>query len=186
VSPHRFEHDHKANLIGEERRKFQPAEGIIERSFVKKGDKVADLGSGNGYITLPLARMADEVFAIDAQEEMLRALKERATPAERERIRTMVSELPSIPLEDGCLDHVFLVNILHELGDKKKMVCEIMRVLKKGGAVTFVDFQKAETKMGPPIHERIPEDEVMNIFKDFQLVERFSFPEFYQFELRRP
>lgn len=185
MAPHRFEHENRSNLISDERRRFQPAEDIIDRANVAADEKVADLGCGNGYLSLPLADRAGRTIAIDAQAEMLSALMERASTDEKNRLRPIVGELPSIPLKDGCLDRVFLVNILHEIGDKERTVSEISRVLRKGGMVTFVDFQKKETKMGPPLHERIPEDSVLGIFTGFELVHRFSFDAFYQFELTK-
>ncbi|MCE5295748.1 MAG: class I SAM-dependent methyltransferase [Euryarchaeota archaeon] len=171
--------------MSDERRRFQPAEGMIDRAMVGSYEVVADLGCGNGYLAIPLAEKARMVVALDAQTEMLGALLERASGKQGDVLRPVASELPFIPLKDGSLDRVFLVNFLHELADKRAMISEISRVLRERGRVTFVDFQKKETVMGPPLHERIDEKDVPALFAGFELIQRFSFDEFYQFELSK-
>jgi ubiquinone/menaquinone biosynthesis C-methylase UbiE len=171
--------------VSDERRKFQPAEGIVDRAMVGSDEIVADLGCGNGYLAIPLADKARMVIALDAQTEMLGALLERASGKHGDVLRPVAGELPSIPLKDGSLDRVFLVNFLHELADKHAMISEISRVLRERGRVTFIDFQKKETVMGPPLHERIDEKDVLDLFTGFELVKRFRFDAFYQFELSK-
>jgi ubiquinone/menaquinone biosynthesis C-methylase UbiE len=171
--------------VSDERRRFQPAEGIIDRAMVGSDEVVADLGCGNGYLAIPLAEKARMVIALDAQTEMLSTLLDRAIGKHGDVLRPVAGELPSIPLKDGSLDHVFLVNFLHELADKHAMISEISRALKERGRVTFVDFHKKDTVMGPPLHERIEEGEVLGLFAGFDLVIKFSFDEFYQFELAK-
>jgi len=175
-------HEHqKDRLVGTERRSFQPAEDIVSRSGVSKGMLVADLGCGNGYISVPMAELGVEVIAIDTQKEMLVDLMRRSGPA-GEKVRPVLASLPGIPLKEGSMDHVFLVNMFHELADKKMLVDECRRVLKQQGSLTLVDFQKRPTVMGPPMEERVPEEEVEAWFPGFSTGRRASLPQFYQFE----
>ncbi len=97
----------------------------------------------------------------------------------------VIGELPELPFADGSVDRIFVVNVLHEFEDRDRLVLEIGRVLKEGGRVSLVDFQKRKTSFGPPMDERIDIDDVEAIFSGFTSLESWSFEEFYQFELMK-
>jgi ubiquinone/menaquinone biosynthesis C-methylase UbiE len=183
MPPHVFHEGQKERLVGEERQKMQPAEDILRRSGMVNGSRIADLGCGNGYLSVPLLKAGAHVFALDTQREMLLDLMKRAG-ADGERVRPILSSLPDIPMKDMSMDHIFMVNIFHELDNKDILVNECRRVLKTDGRLTLVDFQKRQTEMGPPMEVRLAEDEVEPMFQGFQVERRFSLPSFYQFEFR--
>jgi ubiquinone/menaquinone biosynthesis C-methylase UbiE len=170
-------------LMNEERRRFQPAEGILARTVMNEDDVIADLGCGTGYLTLPLLRQVRNVIAIDSQLGMLEDLTKRVGSDKRTGLNNILAELPDLPLKDGSMDHLFLINMMHEVEDRTKMVAECGRTLKKRGKVTLVDFQKRPTSMGPPLEERIREEDVGDIFIGFEITHTYSFPDFYQIEL---
>jgi ubiquinone/menaquinone biosynthesis C-methylase UbiE len=72
--------------------------------------------------------------------------------------------------------------MFHELADKKMLVDECRRIIRQGGSLTLVDFQKRPTVMGPPMEERVPEEEVESWFAGFSVDRKASLQEFYQFE----
>jgi ubiquinone/menaquinone biosynthesis C-methylase UbiE len=168
--------------MNDERKDVQPPEGVIDRAGVLMNDVVADLGCGNGYLSLPLLKRCREVIAIDAQMGMLTDLKENADKADRDRLRMILAELPNIPLKDDAVDRVILVNMLHELEDKDLMGKECHRVLRKGGTATVVDFQKRSTSFGPPVEMRIEEEDVPRYFDRLSIKGRYGTEIFYQFE----
>ena len=182
---HQFEAGNKEMLKGLHRREVQPAEGIVERAAPHRGEVCADLGAGTGYITIPLSREARAVVALDSQREMLDALDASLEPGHEGNIWPVIGELPELPFADGSMDRIFVVNVLHEFEDRDRLVQEIRRVLKEGGRVSLVDFQKRQTSFGPPVGERIDIDDVEAIFSGFTSLESWSFEEFYQFEMAR-
>lgn len=186
MSPHRFGFENHAHLVDEERERFQPSTEIIGRAEVGPEEVVADLGCGIGFLTLPLAKERRTVLALDVQGSMLDTLWKRADEEARKRVHLLLCELPSLPLRDGALDRVMMLNVLHEFEDKGSMVDECRRCLRPGGRLSLVDFQKRPTTRGPPLEERIPEEEVLGLFPGWELVNRFSYDSFYQFELRLP
>lgn len=183
--PHQFEAGNKEMLKGLQRREVQPAEGIMERASPNPDEICADLGAGTGYISLPLSREVKTVIALDSQREMLDTLMGSAEPHGPGNIWPVIGRLPELPFADGSIDRIFVVNVLHEFEDRKRLVEEIQRVLKEGGRVSLVDFQRRQTSFGPPVEERIDIDEIESIFTDFTSMESWSFEEFYQFELMR-
>lgn len=171
-------------LVDEERQRAQPAGDIVSRAAPSEDEVCADLGCGIGYVTIPLASRVRLVMALDSQAEMLSELMERADRV-RDRILPTLAELPMLPVGDECLDRVVLVNVLHEVGDRAMLASEIARVLRPGGRLTVVDFQKRETSWGPPVSERIREEDVPVILLGFGTVTVWSFEEFYQYEFVR-
>jgi ubiquinone/menaquinone biosynthesis C-methylase UbiE len=182
MNPHRFESHNKDALIDDERASEQPAEEIISRANIHPGGVVADLGCGNGYFAIPLTERAHRVLALDVSQEMLHDLLNRANDTQREKLRPIQCELPDLPLRPSSVDHILMVNVLHEIEDKEEMAKEILGALRKGGRVSVVDFQKRPTKRGPPLEIRIDESDIPKLFSDLILKERYNSPSYYQFE----
>ncbi len=122
MSPHRFESHNMGSLMDQERSAEQPAEDIIARAEIGSDGIVADLGCGNGYIAIPLSRKAGLVLALDVSHEMLRDLGRRCDGDCKERVLPIRCELPDLPLRSSSMDHVFMVNVLHEFDDRSLMV----------------------------------------------------------------
>ena len=183
MTGHRFPADHSNHLSNDARRKAQPAEDIVQRMSPRPSEVVADLGCGTGYITIPLASRVSKVYAIDAQQAMLDRLTEQVPEGYGERIVTMLAELPPLPLTDASIDRAVLVNVVHEVDDMPLLHSELQRCLRPGGRLSIVDFPRHETSFGPPLEERLSEEQVMEAFPSFQRVKGWSFPEYYQLEL---
>ena len=185
MSPHRFDSHHRGSLVDQERSTEQPAEDIIARAELGRDGIVADLGCGNGYLTVPLSEWAELVLALDVSPEMLRDMIGRCDEGCRQKVVPIRCELPELPLKSSSIDHLFMVNILHEFEDRSRMVAEAFRVLKDGGRATLVDFQKRPSARGPPLEERIDEADVPKLFNCMRLLARHSFPSYYQFEFAK-
>jgi len=180
---HRFPEDAKARLRDERRRQVQPAEELVARMAPRAEERVADLGSGTGYVTVPLARRVRMVVAVDAQRGMLETLRELAPGADN--IVPVVAAVPPIPLADASMDRVVLVNVLHEVEPKDVLAKEVRRVLRPGGRLSIVDFPRRETSFGPPVEERIEPDEAAALFPSFTTKGRWELSEYYQLELEK-
>jgi ubiquinone/menaquinone biosynthesis C-methylase UbiE len=172
-------------LNDENRRRVQPAEGIVERMAPAPTEIAADLGCGTGYVTIPLARRVSKVLGLDAQQEMLDALMDNVPADLRDKVVPVLGEMPRLPFVDRSIDRAVLVNVAHEVEDKPLLVKELKRCLREGGRVSIVDFPKEETSFGPPLHERMSEEEMLAAFPGFKKLRSWSFPEFYQLELAR-
>lgn len=180
--PHRFETECKSLLMDEERRKRQSPESVLGKTDAGPGQTWVDLGCGVGYFTIPLARMGAKVLAIDAQKEMLETLVSLAGD-ELDRICPLQAEIPPLPLPDASVDRALMVNVLHEVANKELIASEIVRILRPGGHLILVDFQKRDTPHGPPVHERLSPEDVLSIFRKMRQKARWDEEEFYQLDL---
>src|SRR5690606_18062388 len=71
-------------LMRESRQREEDCESLLAALKVQPGQTVVDMGCGNGFYTLPLARLVGEngkALAVDIQPEMLHMLSERAKEA---------------------------------------------------------------------------------------------------------
>jgi SAM-dependent methyltransferase/DNA-binding HxlR family transcriptional regulator len=103
---------------------------------------VADLGCGEGYLTLEAARWARRVVAIDRSRDVLS--RARAL-AKRRRISNVVwqqGDLEQVPLADGALDVALLSQALHHAGNPAAALSEAARILRPGGRVLVLDLRR--------------------------------------------
>ena len=103
--------------------------------------KVADLGCGEGYLTIEAARWASRVIAVDRSAVVL---KRAQALAERRRVSNVIwkkGELEKLPLRDGSVDVAMLSQALHHAIDPIRAVAEAARVTAPGGRVLVLDLR---------------------------------------------
>lgn len=167
MAGHRFNPKKADKLVDPKRKELINPEKIIELLEVKEGDIVADLGAGNGFLTIPMAEKTNEtVYAVDIEPQMLELLKERANDFGVKDIHTVVSDLEEIKLENQTVNKVVVAFVLHEVPNLTKALDEMKRILKENGKVLILEWEAVESESGPPLHERIPSDKLANTFEE--------------------
>ncbi len=128
------------------RRWVQPPAKLIERSGIRRGMTVLDLGCGSGAFTTFVARVVGEegkVYAVDIQPKMLKQLERKLAKAENQDLTNIELKLASaysLPFKDETLDLVYMVTVLPEIPDRGRALREIRRVLKPGGILSVTEF----------------------------------------------
>ncbi|CQR47920.1 Ubiquinone/menaquinone biosynthesis C-methyltransferase UbiE [Paraliobacillus sp. PM-2] len=165
----RFNPEQVNKLMSQERYQLLQPEKLIDHLEVKESDIVADLGSGAGFFTIPLAKQTEKVvYAIDIEPKMIELLREAASNQLITNINGIVSNLNQIPLEDRLVDKLMAAFVLHEVDHLQTTIREIARVTKSGGKVMFIEFEAKETESGPPVEIRISSSVMKQILKDNQ------------------
>lgn len=166
MSGQRFNPEMAHVLDHPERRKLLPPEKILRDFQIVQSDVVLDLGAGTGYFTLPAARMTEkEVFALDVEPRMLDMLKEKVVQAKVTNVRLLQGETENIPLEGQTVDKIIASFILHETRNLTKTLHEIKRVLKTGGRMLVIEWEKRQTEEGPPLKERLAVEELQKAIR---------------------
>lgn len=125
---------------------FVNPDEIIKMADIKKGEKVADFGCGPGYFSIPISKIVGEtgeVYAFDVLPSALEALESQAKRKGIDNISTQRANLEkygSSELEDGSMDWVIIKDILFQNRDKKTILKEANRVLKKGGKILVMEW----------------------------------------------
>jgi len=125
-----------------------------------------DLGCGAGNYALAAADLigpAGVVYAVDLWEEGVAALKDRAAREGQTNIQARVAPAGQVPLESLSVDVGFMATVLHDLveaGTAADALAELARVIKPGGRLAIVEFEKIDGPPGPPRHIRLDPGEV--------------------------
>lgn len=166
-------------LTRESREREEDCKTMLAALHVQPGDVVCDLGCGNGFYTLKLAKQVGDkgrVLAVDIQREMLGLLKDRAAEEKITNIEPILGTLVDPKLPAGTVDLVLLVDVYHEFSHPEQMLAAIRKSLKPAGRVALVEF-RAEDPNVPikPLH-KMSKAQIMKEFppNGFKLVEEFD------------
>ena len=106
--------------------------------------KVADLGCGEGYLTIEAARWASRVIAVDRSELVLRRAR---SLARRRRVSNVIwkkGELEKLPLADATVEIAMLSQALHHAQHPSRALSEALRVTAAGGRLLVLDLRRHE------------------------------------------
>ncbi|MFC4359879.1 class I SAM-dependent methyltransferase [Halobium salinum] len=162
----------------------------LRRLGVAPEETLAEVGSGNGYFALPVARIADPamVYAVDLDERLLDELAHLASAQgidTVEPVRGDARELSDLLPEP--VDRVLFANALHGVDDPGTLLRQCFESLRPGGQFVVVNWHarpREETAVlgeprGPPPERRMtPEatERVVLDAADFDLVEDVDLP----------
>jgi SAM-dependent methyltransferase len=113
-------------------------------SYLLPPSDVADLGCGDGYLTIEAAKWAKKVFAVDRSPEMLARAKALAKRRHVSNIVWKRGELEKLPLDDESVDVAVLSQALHHAEDPARALAEASRVLRPGGRLLILDLRQHE------------------------------------------
>jgi SAM-dependent methyltransferase len=103
--------------------------------------RVADLGCGEGYLTIEAARWAREVVGIDRSPDVVNRARALATRRRVRNVRWEIGEIERVPLPDASMDVVLLSQALHHAEQPARALAEAHRVLVDGGRVLVLDLR---------------------------------------------
>ncbi len=148
---------------------MMPPHKTLESLGLKEDLDVADIGCGIGYFTIPAAEIsgnASKIYALDISVEMLEEAEKRALAAGLNSIRFIKVDEYDLKLEPQSVDFALLCNVLHEIDDKKQYIGEIHRIVKSGGKLAIIDWEKIDGESGPPIDHRISYEEATGLLSE--------------------
>lgn len=162
---HKYDPSHVDRLLRQERIDTIRPEQVLQEAGLTQGNIFADVGCGPGFFTMPAAIIVGSnghVYAIDTQPEMLEALIKRGLPA---NVTPVKCSDENLPLKENSTDLALAAYVLHEAANTAVFLREIFRILKAGGRLVIIDWKKQQEEHGPPMAERITEDEAASLLK---------------------
>jgi ubiquinone/menaquinone biosynthesis C-methylase UbiE len=134
------------------RRIVFPPEKLVSQ-FIMEGKAVADLGSGPGYFTLPIAKTVGQkgkVYAVDFDAKQIERLKKKAArEGYEETIEAHASSAAEIGfIPDKGVDFVFASGLLCCMVDHAGAIREIKRILKEDGSA-YLSVSRIMRKKDP-------------------------------------
>ena len=129
-------------------------EFILKKAQLLQGG-ILEIGTGNGYTTLALAKRGHTFISIDKDKE---PLKTTALNLAYENVLTNVKfyvmDGRTLDFASGSFKNVVVVNLFHHVDDINKILSEIDRVLCANGKAVLADFNKDGMAIVEAVHKQ--------------------------------
>lgn len=115
---------------------------VIEKLGLKPGDIVADVGSGSGTFSIPMAKAIAPngiLYAVDIDQKMLDYVAERARKEGVTNLRTVLGAYddPKLPVKN--VDVAFFSRVLHMIEHRQMYLNSTANYLKPDGRIAIID-----------------------------------------------
>ena len=106
-----------------------------------EGDEVVvDLGGGTGRLAQYISNSCRTVYVLDESDKMLLKVKHS------ENLISINGNALKTPFEDKSIDTVIMSDVFHHIKEQEELIVEINRMLKHGGKIVILDFNKKHIK----------------------------------------
>jgi FkbM family methyltransferase len=137
-------------LEREEREAEERPDLLLAGLGLKPGMVVADIGAGTGYHARRMARLVGpggHVHAVDAQPEMLKLLRASIARQGIGNVTPVLATPTDARLPAGTIDLAAMVDVYHEFEFPEEMVSSIVRALKPGGRLVYVEYRAEDPRV---------------------------------------
>jgi SAM-dependent methyltransferase len=116
---------------------------LFELAAAKAGERVLDVGCGDGNYTVPSAELTGWAIGVDSSEVMLQAARRRsAISGSVDYVQAIGEELP---FRDCTFDILLIVTVLCFVRNPQTLISEACRVLRPGGRLLIGELGKHST-----------------------------------------
>jgi ubiquinone/menaquinone biosynthesis C-methylase UbiE len=147
-----------------EREKEEQPTKLLDALKLKEGIVVADVGAGSGYFTFRLSERVGakgKVLAVDIQKEMLAIIRKRMKERQVKNIELIegTETDPKLPAE--AVDLILMVDVYHEFSHPWEMTTAMVKALKPGGRLVFVEYRLEDPKVPIKLVHKMSEKQVL-------------------------
>ena len=166
-------------LMRESRQREEDCTTLLKELQVKPGQVICDLGCGNGFYSLKLAKLVGEkgkIVGVDIQKEMLDMLEKNAkgggytvervkrgrpTAKGQARFELILGAYHDPYLAPDSLDMIILVDVYHEFSHPVLMLKSMRSALKKEGVLVLAEFRMEDPKVPILRLHKMTKDQIM-------------------------
>jgi len=140
---------------------MQKPEQIMAALAFRPGERVADVGAGSGYFTLPVARAVGpegKVWAVDIKQTMLDYIEARLGEEGLGNVELVLAEPDDPKLPAAGVDTILMVDTMHYVRDRSAYAAKLAAALAPEGRLVIVDFRydpEAEREFAPPPEQQV-------------------------------
>lgn len=134
-------------LIRNRREREERCSMMLANLGLRKKMTVCDMGCGNGFHTLQIAKLVGDqgqVVAVDVQPEMLSLLRERMEQQSIENVIPVLGSFHNPRLPTNAVDLILLVDVYHEFSHPEPMLEVMRKSLKDDGVIVLVEFREED------------------------------------------
>ncbi len=144
-------------LVRPERQLEEDCASLLKNLALKPGMIVCDMGCGNGFYTLQMAKQVrpkGSVLAVDIQRGMLRLLQARAAEQKIKNVKPILSTIVDPKLPKGKVDLILCVDVYHEFSHPELMLKAMRESLAPGGVIALAEYREEDRKVPiKPLHK---------------------------------
>jgi len=144
-------------LEREERNREERTDLLLAALALQPGTVVADIGAGTGYLSrrmAPAVMPGGRILAVDVQPEMVSLMLAGIKQSGLTQIEARLSAVDDVKLHDASVDLAILVDVYHELAFPYEVMASILKALKPGGRVAFVEYKSEDPRVPiKPLHK---------------------------------
>jgi SAM-dependent methyltransferase len=140
------------------RARWQKPAAVVRALGLRRGQVVAEIGSGPGYFTPRLARAvgpSGHVYAVDPEAAVLDVLRRRLGRIRVRNVTPVLSRDDDPLLPRGRCDVALLINAYHHMRGRTAFLRRLVASLPRSARVVNIDWNE-ETDFGPPPRRRVP------------------------------
>ena len=137
-------------LERDEREREERTDLLLPELAIMPGMVVADIGAGTGYYSRRMASLVGSkgiVYAVDVQPEMVTMLREVARRPGLGQIKPILGAVDDVKLPVASVDLAIMVDVYHELEFPQEVMNSIVRALKPGGRLVFVEYRAEDERV---------------------------------------
>ncbi len=159
----KFDPKKRKKLNNPTRLQWIPPQIIAEAVGIQKKRNYLDVGAGTGFLSEKIVEDVPSatVQCLDIEPLMV---EEMQNHLDQNRFFPLLIEKDILPLAKNSVDGAWSITVFHELGNPIPLLSELNRVLRPGGRLLIIDWEKREEacEQGPPIEHRVQETEVIH------------------------
>jgi ubiquinone/menaquinone biosynthesis methyltransferase len=115
---------------------------LVEEGGIRPGDRVLDLACGTGDLAALSVQRGAQVTGLDLTVRMIELARRKSA---LRAVAWIVGDMTRLPLPDRCCDVVTTGYGLRNVPDLPRALAEIHRVLRAGGRLCSLDFDRPES-----------------------------------------
>jgi ubiquinone/menaquinone biosynthesis C-methylase UbiE len=146
-----------------EREKEEKTDVMIEALKFREGEIVADIGCGSGYVARKISKKIGTtgmVYGVDIQQEMLDLLERRMAMFRITNVKPVLGTTTDPKLPPASVDTMIMVDVYHEFDQPFEMIESMVKALKPGGRIVFVEFRGEDPKVPIKLVHKMTEAQV--------------------------
>jgi len=140
------------------RKKWQKPDALVRALRLRRGQMVAEIGSGPGYFTPLLARAvgpSGHVFAVDPEPLVLDVLRKRVARSGVKNVTPVLGRDDDPLIPRGRCQVAVIINAYHHIHGAPAFLRRLAASLPRGARVINVDWNE-DSEFGPPPKRRVP------------------------------
>jgi len=113
------------------------------REYTKDGDRVLDLGCGNGRLYQLFDGLSIDYTGLDQSEKLIEQAKEKFSESNTRSF--LVGEMTTLEFEDDSFDVIYCIASFHHLMDtqqQQKALSSMNRILRPGGMIIMTNWNR--------------------------------------------